>query len=78
MSTNNLATRFGQVRGYFIDHGLSKHYMPIFTGLRPELEPHTELIRRWWNSSSSPKEKHEGILLAMESVVEVLKNQRSL
>lgn len=77
MSTNNLATRFGQVRGYFLDHGLSKHYMPIFTSIRPELDAHAETIRRWWNSKGHPKDQHEGIVVAMEAVVEVLKNERT-
>ncbi len=78
MSTNNLATRFGQVRGYFLDHGLSKYYMPIFAAIRPELEPHAETIRRWWNSNGHPKDQHEDIVEAMEEVVEHIKNARTL
>lgn len=76
--SNNLATRFGAIRGYFLDHGLSKHYMPIFTGIRPELDQHAETIRRWWNSKGHPKDRHEDIVKAMESVVETLRNARSL
>jgi hypothetical protein len=77
MSTNNLATRFGQVRGYFLDHGLSKHYIPIFTAIRPELAQHADTIRQWWNSHGRPKERHENIVVAMEEVVEHIKNSRT-
>ena len=73
-----LATRFGMVRGYFIDHVGTGSYMPIFSALDPELKNHEKQIRRWWNSHARVEPEHERVIERMERVIEVLKNAPSI
>ena len=74
--TPGLATRFGVVRGYFIDHGV-KQYMPVFSAIDADLDAHADVIRLWWNSRAALEQQHEPILRRMERVVEVLRNAKA-
>lgn len=76
--TPGLATRFGAVRGYFIDRVGVKHYMPVFVAIEPELAEHATLIQQWWNAKRAVLMEHEPVIARMERVVEVLKNAKSL
>lgn len=73
-----LATRFGAIRGYFLDHVGVKHYTPVFVALDPELAKHTLDIQRWWNSKAALEESDAPVIARMERVVELLKNAKSI
>lgn len=73
-----LATRFGAVRGYFLDHVGVHNYMAVFTALDPALTAHAELIQQWWNSRRAVLPEHEPVIARMEGVVELVKNARNL
>jgi hypothetical protein len=73
-----LATRFGAIRGYFIDHVGVKHYGPVFVALDGELAKHTLSIQRWWNSKAVITDADAPVIARMERVVELLKNAKSI
>lgn len=73
-----LATRFGAIRGYFLDHVGVKHYTPVFEAIDPELSAHTNAIRQWWNAKAAITPGDEHIIARMERVVEVLKNAKAV
>lgn len=73
-----MATRFGAVRGYFIDHVGVKYYMPVFIAIDASLEEHATSIQQWWNSKGSPEDSDAPVIARMERVVEVLKNAKTI
>ena len=73
-----LATRFGAVQGYFVDHVNVRQYMPVFIALEPSLAEHTETINRLWNRKAAFSVEMEPIIARMERVVEVLKNAKAV
>lgn len=78
MASNNtgqgLETRFALVRAFFIEREV-KHYMSVFAAFGCEIDEHKDKITAWWNGRARITPEDESTLVAMEGVVERLKNE---